>query len=552
MSLKLRTIIFCLILTVIFQSALCRKRKNKRVRSKSTRKRQKTPTIEKPEEQPKNAQNPKPTDPPKPEPENTKEQEQPTPPVKQETISEESTVDDDKGSKSESQWTKHLDSLMKSKFFRKSKGYYDSLHQCGLDYFERSIEYLSVKSSEYYSVIRQNEAMRNGFLVLIYSFLVMRICSMICSCCTKNPKSSKSVHKTVQKLKKENEQLNAKLAELEKKMGSSPSDQKEQNLGQLRESIIEEVRTWQKRTNEGKSGKDEEEIFTFFHDSLRDLWSEIKSIKSRLRETDVSQLSLNFDPKMFKMDNSKKMPAQTGEENETKTNADQVKSNFSDVLTGDAKDPLEGIKEAVEETQSKSEILAAPKVPTNIKKMPVIKPKIPKRMNLKKTPKILKPKLKPTKVPMPSSGANPTPKDSVTSEPDLNIQKNENPIPVEQKHPLPTKPVLNEAPKSENPEPEIVKEHNPQIESTGNKQEPRQMEKKKSEDAIQSKPAPVVQPKMTPQKPIIKGPRIPTRKIPSRMPINRRIPRKPLKVIKKPTKPTGPKTSAPSQGNMGI
>ena len=58
-----------------------------------------------------------------------------------------------------------------------------------------------------------------------------------------------------------------------------------------------------------------------------------------------------------------------------------------------------------------------------------------------------------------------------------------------------------------------------------------------------------VKPISKPQKPMFKGPRIPTRKIHSRMGKNRRAPKKPIKILKKPTVPKKPTST---QGNMGI
>lgn len=553
MSAGRRLILICLIFAIILQSGSCKRKrsKDKRVRSKSKSKKINAEAKEDTPKKPKEAQNKDSNEPSKETAKTTAPEEEKSAEKNQETISEDSVIDEDKGSKSESQWTRHFDSLMKSKFFLKSKGYYDSIHQCGLDYFERSIEYLSVKSSEYYSVIRQNEEMRNGFLVLIYSFLFMKVFSVVCSCCTRSPQSTKNVHKALQKLKNENEQLKTKLAKLVTRVEEGSAKKESPDLGQVKESIMEEVRRMQHSANQGKRGKDEEEIFTFFHDSLRDLWSEIKSIKSKLRETDVSQLSLNFDPKMFRMDSTKKIGSQTADDNLPKASTDSVKNNLSNVLTGDVKDPLQGIKEAVEETPVKAENVDAPERVTNATKAPLVKPKIPKRRPILKKPMIKKPKSTLPRMPEPKVEPKQETEKPVPNQPESKTPQRVNSVLTEPSQPLQPQPVSNPVAGSGTQEAEIPKEDAQQTEPTDNKPERDAPENKPNENNVQTEPKKNSQAKMTPQKPMMKGPRIPKRKIPSRMPINRRVPRKPL-VIKKPLKPSGPKNTAPSQGNMGI
>jgi hypothetical protein len=528
-----KKLLLLLIVLIISQSTSCRERKSKknRVRSKRPKKTTKAPKVEKkiPKEEDKPKETVKPEETIKPEetakPEETKKPEET---VNEEILETKSEASAEEQFSEESKWGKHIDSLMKSNFFLKSKGYYDSIHQCGLEYFEKSIEYLTVKSSEYYSVIRQNEAMRNGFLLLIYSFLLMKVFSVLCSCCRGRKGYQGDSSALIRKLQDENKALNVKLNNLSLKLNKSSSEIPD--IDKIRESLLNEMKQFQKSSSEKNRSKDDEEIFTFFHDSLRDLWSEIKSIKSRLRETDVSQLSLNFDPKLFKVDQSKKVLSQTPKNKNKKPEEAIIPNMSSPVLSN----PLGNIKETPEDPVT-TDIPSTPAKPP--KKMPIIKPKLPKKKITRGIPKRVIPK--PMKAPILESNKEGTPK------------KPEEP-PVKEKSPLPkvespkkteivkeeikaggeVDPRIMETPKEEKKEPVPVETNPPKVE------EPKKVEKVETPVAISK-----------PQKPMIKGPRIPTRKIPSRMPMNRRVPRKPIKVLKK---PTAPKQPSPSQGNMGV
>ena len=427
---------------------------------------------------------------------------------------------------------------MNNKIFLTSKEYYDSIHQCGLDYFERSIEYLSVKSTEYYSVIKQNEALRNALILFIYSFLFMRIFSFLCSCCKKSPVNSGNLSKNLQLLKKENEELNMKITKLSLKVNKSSEGV---DMEKLKDVVKEEIQRIKGSSGDSKRNKDDEEIFTFFHDSLRDLWSEIKSIKSRLRETDVSQLSLNFDPKMFKMENGKKGISQSPEDKPGMNTKDN-ESQPANVLSEEINPPLDNIKETLEESKPEVPVPLVKSKPLIKPKMPkMVKPKFPKKKPMRMVPKPKIPMKTPTPVFENKPETSPLPPQQTPPIFEANIKEEET---------LPTnsnpKPPVQIPPAKVDP----ISEVNPPAPS--NSQETPVIDKKPenqiAEEIVKNSPV-KGKPIAVPQKPMFKGPRIPSRKIPSRMPKTRRIPRKPIKIMKK---PTAPKKPTSTQGNTGI
>ena len=529
-----KTRIFILLtLLLIIQTTLSKRqrkrtRRRKRQSEQKSEKKEKAAPVQLPESKDQKAEQP-----PKPQKEKSEK-----------SIDEQNEADEGPDGEETSNWSKPFNKLMNSKIFLTSKEYYDSIHQCGVDYFERSIEYLSVKSSEYYSLIKQNEAMRNGFIVLIYSFLFMKIFSVLCSCCRRPQKGAGNSSRYFNELKRENAELKKSVESLRAEIGKSPSAQVD--MKKLKESIKNELKNLPGNQGGSTRAKEDEEIFTFFHDSLRDLWSEIKSIKSRLRETDVSQLSFNFDSKMFKSDNTKKNISQVKEEKTMPAKP----PGMPKMVTPEVKPQLGNITEKVEDS-TKPAPSPAKKAPIPvIKRPPITKPKIPIKTI---------PRKKPMPLPKPVKTPSPIPEE----------KKQETPLPVEEAHVEPVEeiktPVKEEQAKPPvNPVPPVNPFSQPPVSETLDQpvnQEPVESFTPVKTEEVQEPKAPVTvpntevqnveapKPMVAPQRPILKGPKIPTRKIPTRKPVNRRIPRKPIKL---PQKPNAPKPSQDYQAKLGI
>lgn len=193
-----------------------------------------------------------------------------------------------------------FEKFLESHFFLNTKNYYNKIHEKGIDYFEKSIEYLSVKSNEYYAIIKQNELMRNAFVLIVYLFLFSKLISMLLSCQSSQTNIS-ACHKRVKNLEKQIKQISMQLSILSLKLNKSSESSFNITHNDLYDMKLD-LLAFMNDVFENDCSHD---MSSFFHDSVKDLWSEIKVIKSRL------SVSKNDNGQFLVFVNHSKIPVQS-------------------------------------------------------------------------------------------------------------------------------------------------------------------------------------------------------------------------------------------------
>ena len=234
-----------------------------------------------------------------------------TEPEEQSEISEELNPPTEKNTPNQPSWGQKLESLMDYQFFHSSKKYYQHAHQKGFQYIDKSVDFLGKHSKEYYNLAKENDTTRNLLVMAIYSFFLIKILGCLSSLCCRTKSAAKHSNTSsveVDKLSGQVRVLSTQLQTLKSDIQrlNSQSEVLAQKIDDCQFPASSNGKAIKKQSIVARNGTvpDEKvnEMMSFFTDSLRDVWSQIKVIKANIRENDVSQLSFNFNPNSYRLE----------------------------------------------------------------------------------------------------------------------------------------------------------------------------------------------------------------------------------------------------------
>ena len=222
-------------------------------------------------------------------------------------ISEEINPGKEKDSADQPGWLQKLESLMDNQLFHTSKKYYQHAHQKGFQYIDKSVDFLGHHSKEYYNLAKENDTTRNLLVMAIYTFFLIKILNCLSSLCCRRKSVSKHSNTNsaeVEKLSGQVRLLTTQLQTLRSEIQrlNSQSEALAQKINDSKFPVSSNGKAANIPSNGTVPDEKVNEMMSFFTDSLRDVWSQIKVIKANIRENDVSQLSFNFNPNSYRLE----------------------------------------------------------------------------------------------------------------------------------------------------------------------------------------------------------------------------------------------------------